>query len=274
MKGTVPIVADLRHPQTQPASRRRPTAHRAAQGPRWLRTVLVGLLFGVAASDAHADLWTYEQGGNVYFTNIAPTGASSHKWKVAFKAGPGKAASVSGSGPAGCQTSRADVVPSTDRSPERFHRYDRFISEAAAVYALPESLIRAVVKVESDYDPMVVSCAGAKGLMQIMPEVQTEQRITDVFDPRRNILGGSRLLRILANRFRGDLVLTIAGYHAGAGAVLKYDGVPPYETTQMYVRMVLKQYQTYRGAVADGAALGSSSTGSPTSTSSPALGPK
>jgi soluble lytic murein transglycosylase-like protein len=166
------------------------------------------------------------------------------------------------------------VVPSTDRSPERFHRYDRFISEAAAVYALPESLIRAVVKVESDYDPMVVSCAGAKGLMQIMPEVQTEQRITDVFDPRRNILGGSRLLRILANRFRGDLVLTIAGYHAGAGAVLKYDGVPPYETTQMYVRMVLKQYQTYRGAVTDGAALGSSPTASPTSTSSPALGPK
>jgi soluble lytic murein transglycosylase-like protein len=70
--------------------------------------------------------------------------------------------------------------------------------------------------------------------------------VSDVFEPRRNILGGSRLLRHLANRFRGDLVLTIAGYHAGSGAVQKYGGVPPYETTQRYVYAVLQRYQTYK----------------------------
>ena len=202
------------------------------------------------ASPARADLWSYERDGSVFFTNIAPTGEKAHKWQVVFKAGPGKAQAISGSGPAGCRTSRADVVPSRDQSPERFHRYDRYINEAAAAYGLPEGFIRSIIKVESDFDPQVVSCAGARGLMQIMPEVQEEQRITDVFDPRRNILGGTRLLRLLANRFRGDLVLTIAGFHAGPGAVLKYDGVPPYETTQLYVRMVLKQYLSTHGPAA------------------------
>lgn len=199
-------------------------------------------------SPARADIWSYEENGVVHFTNIPPPSSQSHRWRVEFRGGPGKAQTVGGSGPAGCQTSRADVVPSRDASPERYHRYDRYIAEAASVFALPEALLRAVMHVESDYDPRVVSCAGARGLMQIMPEVEQEQRITDVFDPRRNILGGARLLRLLANRFRGDLVLTIAGYHAGPGAVLKYDGVPPYETTQMYVRAVLKQYQTYKAA--------------------------
>jgi soluble lytic murein transglycosylase-like protein len=143
------------------------------------------------------------------------------------------------------------VVPSQDQSPDRFHRYDRHIAEAATVFGLPEALIRAVIKVESDYDPRVVSCAGAKGLMQLMPDVATEQKVLDVFEPRKNILGGSRLLRVLANRFRGDLVLTIAGYHAGAGAVMKYDGVPPYETTQQYVKMVLTEYQRERTRLGD-----------------------
>ena len=197
---------------------------------------------------ARADVWSYEENGVVHFTNIPPPSSQAHRWRVEFRGGPGKAQTVGGSGPAGCQTSRADVVPSRDTSLERYHRYDRYIAEAASVFALPEALLRAVMHVESDYDPRVVSCAGARGLMQIMPEVEQEQRITDVFDPRRNILGGARLLRLLANRFRGDLVLTIAGYHAGPGAVLKYDGVPPYETTQMYVRAVLKQYQTYKSA--------------------------
>lgn len=196
---------------------------------------------------ADADLWSYEHDGVVYFSNIPPSGKDGHRWSVVSRSGPGKAQTVSGV--SGCDKSRADVVPSQDTSLERFHRYDRHIAEASTVYGLPEALIRAVIKVESDYDPRVISCAGAKGLMQLMPDVATEQKVSDVFEPRKNILGGSRLLRLLANRFRGDLVLTIAGYHAGAGAVQKYDGVPPYETTQQYVRMVLTEYQRERARI-------------------------
>ena len=197
---------------------------------------------------ARADIYSYEENGIIHFTNIPPTGAGAHRWRVEWKSGPGKAAVVSGSSVAGCEKSRADVVPSRDTSPDRYHRYDPFIAEAAAAYDLPPALIRAIIHVESDYDPRVVSCAGARGLMQLMPDVEKEQRVSDVFDPRRNVLGGSRLLRLLANRFRGDLVLTIAGYHAGPGAVQKYGGVPPYETTQRYVYAVLQRYESYKRA--------------------------
>ncbi len=194
-----------------------------------------------------ADIFSYEENGIIHFTNIPPAGPNAHRWRVEWKNGPGKAAVVSGSSAtAGCQTSRADVVPSRDISPERYHRYDSLLAQAAAAYALPEALLRAVIHVESDYDPRVVSCAGAKGLMQLMPDVASEQRVSDVFDPQRNILGGARLLRMLANRFHGDLVLTIAGYHAGPGAVQKYGGIPPYETTQRYVYAVLERYQHYK----------------------------
>ena len=205
------------------------------------------LVLGVGLASPRADIYSYEENGVIHFTNIPPSGPNAHRWHVEWKSGPGKAKVVSGTaGPAGCEHSRADVVPSRETSLERYRRYDPLLSEAALAYALPEALLRAVIHVESDYDPRVVSCAGAKGLMQLMPDVASEQRVSDVFDPRRNILGGARLLRLLANRFRGDLVLTIAGYHAGAGAVQKYGGVPPYETTQRYVYAVLEQYRKYK----------------------------
>jgi hypothetical protein len=212
---------------------------------------LVLLLF-LVSSVSRADVFTYEdKSGVIHFTNVKPSTGGGHHWKVLYKSGPGKAGVISGaSAPptsfAGCAQSRADVVPAKDRSPDRFTRYDDHIREASTLYALPEPLIRAIIKAESDYDPHVVSCAGAKGLMQLMPDVQKEQKVVEVFEPRQNILGGTRLLRLNANRFKGDLVLTVAAYHAGPGAVNKYKGVPPYETTQKYVQIVLKYYYQFK----------------------------
>jgi hypothetical protein len=212
--------------------------------------ILIPLL---SATAAYGDLYTFEdKDGVVHFTNVEPPKRGVTHWKVLYKSGPGKAGLISGAaGPtsfAGCAVSRADVVPATDRSPDRFTRYDNFIAEAAALYALPAALIRAIIKVESDYDPKVVSCASAKGLMQLMPDVEREQHVENVFDPRQNILGGTRLLRLNANRFKGDLLLTIAAYHAGPGAVQKYGGIPPYETTQKYVKLVVQNYYRFKGA--------------------------
>ncbi|MFH0900879.1 MAG: lytic transglycosylase domain-containing protein [Pseudomonadota bacterium] len=167
-----------------------------------------------------------------------------------MKTGPGKAAAIRGS----CK--RCDVVPARDSSSERHRRYDSLIREAIDLYQIPEALVRAVIKVESDYDPRVVSSAGARGLMQLMPSVCQDMKVASVHDPRENILGGTRLLRVLANRFDGDLVLTIAAYHAGAGAVERYQAIPPYETTQLYVRLVLKQYYRYKKQLAQEALAG------------------
>jgi soluble lytic murein transglycosylase-like protein len=142
---------------------------------------------------------------------------------------------------------REGVVPvgAHDTSPDRYTRYDAYILEASLLYQMPEALIRAVIRCESDYDPNVVSWAGAQGLMQLMPDTAARMEVTDSFDPRQNILGGTRYLRFLANLFEGDLVLTIAAYHAGEGAVLRYQGVPPYTTTQGYIRRVIERYYEY-----------------------------
>lgn len=139
-----------------------------------------------------------------------------------------------------------------DRSPDRFHRYDAFIREAARLYQLPEAFIRAVVRVESNFSAGVVSNAGAMGLMQLMPRTAKSMGVTNAFDARQNILGGTRFLRVLANRFNGDLVLTVAAYNAGSGAVDRYGGVPPYEETRRYVRRVLTHYYSYQVAQKNG----------------------
>ncbi len=204
------------------------------------------LLLMLGSSEAVADVWSYTDADDVvHFTNIAPTGRGSQKWKRIQREDPanGKAAARRGD----CE--RCDRVPARDRSPERFSRYDEFIYEAAGVYQLPVPLIRAVIKVESDYDPRVVSVFGARGLMQLMPAVVKDMGVQNVHDPRENILGGTRLLRILANRYDGDLTLTIAAYHAGVGSLAKYgDTVPPYQHTRMYLRMVLERYRKYAEA--------------------------
>ncbi len=135
--------------------------------------------------------------------------------------------------------------PPVDLSGERLHRYDSIIRAAALRYQLPEPFVRAVIHTESNYDPHAVSYAGAMGLMQLMPSAATFLGVTKPFDPYQNVHGGTRYLRLLANKFNGDMVLVLAGYHAGAGAVRKYKGVPPYESTRAYVRAVLRRYYAY-----------------------------
>ena len=138
--------------------------------------------------------------------------------------------------------------PSSDRRPDpgRVQRYDPHIKEAAQLYQLPEAFIRAIVLVESNFFPDVISEDGAMGLMQLMPATALNMGVLDAFDPRQNVLGGTRYLRVLANRFNGDLVLTVAAYNAGEFAVQKYRGVPPFAETRRYVRRVLHHYYAFR----------------------------
>lgn len=213
---------------------------------------LIGIWFTLPKPSA-ADVYSWtDADGVVHFTNQRPRGG---KWKKVMDSAPppgSKAAAQRG----GCP--RCDKVSSHDNSPERFHRYDAFIYEAAELYRIPVALIRAVIRVESDYDPAVVSAFDAKGLMQLMPSVVEDMGVPAeaVFDPRINILGGTKLLRTLANRYNGSLELTIAGYHAGPGSLAKFGNtVPPYPYTQQYLRMVLQRYREYVAQEAAGAPL-------------------
>jgi soluble lytic murein transglycosylase-like protein len=211
----------------------------------WSLVIAIAVALVVAAAGqgtAAADIYSYtDREGVVHFTNIKPRGKLGVRWKrVSSEASVGKAAARRGT----CQ--RCDVVPARDRSAERFSRFDVFIHEASMLYAIPVPLIRAVIRVESDYDPKVVSSAGARGLMQLMPSVLSDMGVRNAHDPRENILGGTRLLRVLANRYDGDLVRTIAAYHAGSGSLARYgDNVPPYQNTRKYLRMVVDRYYHY-----------------------------
>ncbi len=141
-------------------------------------------------------------------------------------------------------THEASPTASIDDVADRT-RYDKWIADAALRYQLPEPFIRAVIHTESRYNPRAVSRAGAMGLMQLMPATARFLGVKDAFDPRQNIYGGSKYLRLLANMFHGDMVLVCAGYFAGAGAVRKYGGVPPYPGVRRYVKAVLRRYYAY-----------------------------
>ncbi len=128
-------------------------------------------------------------------------------------------------------------------------RYDAYIRQAALLYQIPEHLVRAVIMVESGFNPRATSKADARGLMQLVPSTASRMLVDDVFDPRQNIYGGVRYLRVLANLFNGDLFLTLAAYNAGEGAVVKFGGIPPYPETQAYVARVVAYYRQYQGQI-------------------------
>jgi hypothetical protein len=117
--------------------------------------------------------------------------------------------------------------------------YAREIREAAARYGLDESLIKAVIRVESGFNSRAVSPKGARGLMQLMPGTASMLGVRDSFDPRQNIDGGVRHLRGLIDRFGNDLKLALAAYNAGEQAVVTHRGVPPYRETRDYVTRIL-----------------------------------
>ncbi len=133
---------------------------------------------------------------------------------------------------------------------DREDLYAPYIEEAVALYNIPEPFVRAVIRVESNFKYRAVSGAGARGLMQLMPVTAREMGVTDPFDPRANVLGGTRLLRVLANRFDGDLVKVLSAYYAGSGAVKRKGGIPT-EDTEGYVRAVLDRYYQYKALGSD-----------------------
>jgi soluble lytic murein transglycosylase len=121
--------------------------------------------------------------------------------------------------------------------PER--QYAAEIQEIAREYGVSPSLVEAVVRAESQFDPTAVSPKGAGGLMQLMPKTASALGVVDRFDPRENITGGVRHLRYLLERYQGSVVLAVAAYNAGEGAVDTHRGIPPYPETLRYVQRVL-----------------------------------
>lgn len=124
--------------------------------------------------------------------------------------------------------------------------YELAISTAARTTGIDKALIKAVIHVESCFNPKAVSRAGAAGLMQLMPATAKRFGVKDRFDPAQNIRGGVEYLKLLNAMFRNQKRFVLAAYNAGEGAVKKYNDIPPYPETQNYVQRVLRFYEKYR----------------------------
>ncbi|WP_230470071.1 lytic transglycosylase domain-containing protein [Lujinxingia vulgaris] len=215
-------------------------------------------MVALSASPAAAQLYSYETpSGEVLITSerhpeyklleVLSEGPSSRRQA---RASSGTSASSSST-----QASEEDA-PEVSRAREQARRglpgsfsereayFDDLIEEAALAYDLPFGFIKAVIRVESAFQPHVVSHAGAMGLMQLMPRTAESLGVTNAFDARQNVFGGAKFLRILIERYDGDINLILAAYNAGDVAVRRYDGIP-YPQTREYVASVYYWYQIY-----------------------------
>ena len=120
-------------------------------------------------------------------------------------------------------------------------RFDAMIRNWAGHYQVSPALVHAVVSTESAYNPLAISPKGARGLMQLMPQTAKRYGVRDSFNAEENIRGGVAHLRDLLDSYGGDTRLAVAAYNAGAGAVKRYSGVPPYKETRQYVKSVLSK---------------------------------
>lgn len=133
-----------------------------------------------------------------------------------------------------------------DKNPREYIRsYEKVIARAGKEYGVEPSLIKAIIKAESDFDHRAVSQKGARGLMQLMPDTAVQMEVRDSFDPEENILGGTRYLSELLERFGLDLEKAVAAYNCGPERVEVHNGVPPIPETTDFVRKVMGYYRQF-----------------------------
>ena len=186
---------------------------------------------------AHADTYLYrDRLGVLHFTN-APVQSAT---RVVLKDRPVIPASRVLAMTPGMISGFAPRLSPADRT-----QYDALIREIAQRYNVEYALVKAVIKAESDFDSRAISRKGALGLMQLMPQTAAQHQVRDVFLPRDNIEGGCRHLRMLLDRYGGNLPLAVAAYNAGVQRVEEAGGVPPIPETREYLARVLRYRWSY-----------------------------
>lgn len=203
--------------------------------------LLVG--FFVESTEVRADIYSFVDSRGVVHLTDRPLDA---RYRLLIRTNPERYVAAPRT------TLRSEVPYSRAMydSSRQYGFYSGIIHEAARQHGLNSALLKAMIQVESSFNPLAVSPKGAVGLMQLMPETAKRYGVRNRLDPRANVNAGAEFLRDLLIRYRNDLRLSLAAYNAGEGAVKKYGNqIPPYPETQRYVTLVLEYYQQYRRAM-------------------------
>jgi soluble lytic murein transglycosylase len=192
----------------------------------WNGLFLTLLLVMFSGMPAFADIYIYvDKNGVKRFTNTP----SSPNYRLYMKGNTG-----------------STVISTTKKKYSgRSDQFDGLIDKASRDYGVSPRLLKSIIKVESNFNPEAVSKKGAKGLMQIMPQNFSFLDIDDPADPYQNIMGGTRYLKQMLEKYNNDLHLALAAYNAGPAAVDKYNDIPPYRETKDYVRKVKHYFENY-----------------------------
>ena len=173
-----------------------------------------------------ADFFQYtDEEGTIHITNV-PTSAK-YRWMMVER----RPSLLSPMNPAYKKVSR--------------QKFDDMIRSTSQRYGIDPTLVKAIVKAESDFDHTAVSSKGARGLMQLMPKTASRMGVKNIHDPEENVEGGIKYLSKLLTMFNWQVPLAVAAYNAGENAVLRYGTIPPYAETQTYVKRVLRYYDQY-----------------------------
>lgn len=194
-----------------------------------------------STSTAPAQIFRSQQNRLVYWSS------TQHRWKTVPHANVQAAQSAAAE-----VNSYLGKTPSSQNSPARSgftqREIDAAIDQAASRHNVDPNLVRALVKVESNFNPNAISRKGAMGLMQLMPQTARQLNLKNPFDPQQNIDAGVRHLKQLLDSYNGDVRLSLAAYNAGSGAVSRSRGIPRYSETQNYVRKITNLYDGNLGS--------------------------
>jgi len=204
----------------------------------------LALLVGVVCSfpfslQAAEDISAHRDAtGRVVFVNETAPSTSNSGRRVLASASSGSSVSSESS----AESKSSEGAVSAENGQAKSESVRSIIDEAASRHQIDPELVRAIVQVESNFNPYAVSPKGARGLMQLIPATARRFGVRNAFDPRSNLDGGLRYLKHLLGMFDGDLRLSLAAYNAGEEAVSRSRGIPPYRETQNYVRKIAELY--------------------------------
>lgn len=203
---------------------------------KYVCALAAAAIIGLSAYPSNADIYQYvDENGVVHFTNV-PSGRVAKSAKVHAEYKRTRQDNTLSSAQAarhGNNSGTQNVVSTV---------YLEIINKACEKFGVDPSLVHAIIKVESAFNPLAVSRKGAMGLMQLMPQTALNMNVKNTFSPDENIEGGVRYLRYLLDKYEGNLSLTLAAYNSGEGSVNRWGTVPPFKETQDYVKKILTLY--------------------------------